>query len=161
MARELKLEDEELLYQPSTAINSGFVHQDATTLIPVPGQRKASGVLVIGGSSCHFFGSEKATSKRASTGDTISAIQSLHNLDVTQLETIAYGIHVSHKFHFIETAFRFTALDNDRWIVGDNNGHLIMLGVERNGPGHAVSGIKFLELGLVCFQWKNRKPGKG
>ncbi len=82
VARELKLDDEELSYEHSTAIAGGFAQDHATCLIPVSGQRKTSGVLVVGDGSCHFFGSERVTSKRASTGDKLTAVHSLANADL-------------------------------------------------------------------------------
>lgn len=82
VARELKLDEEELLYEHSTAVAGGFAQDDATHLIPVSGPRKTAGILAVGGGSCHFFGSERVTSKRASTGDKLTAVHSLAHTDI-------------------------------------------------------------------------------
>ncbi|KIO17685.1 hypothetical protein M407DRAFT_32631, partial [Tulasnella calospora MUT 4182] len=131
IARELKLDEQELLYEQSTAISGGFAHEGATSLIPVSGQRKTPGVLVLGGGTCHFFGSERATSKRASTGESkLSAVHSLAKGDLPLQGTLSW-----------------CAVDENRFLLGDELGYLCLLGVDRAGAGQTVSDINVLELG--------------
>lgn len=86
LARELKLDDQELLYEHSPVIAGGFVHDLATSLIPVPGQRKTPGVLVVGGARAHFIGSERVSAKRASRGPEVATSKSAdHSLAKTDL----------------------------------------------------------------------------
>ena len=82
MARELKLDEEELSFAHSTAVEGGFAQDEGSRLIPVPGPRKTAGVLVAGGCICHFFGSERVTGKKASTGDRLNAVHSLAHADL-------------------------------------------------------------------------------
>ncbi|KAG8949792.1 hypothetical protein FRC04_008332 [Tulasnella sp. 424] len=133
IARELKLDEQELLYEQSTAISGGFAHEGATLLVPISGQRKTPGVLVLGGGTCHFFGSERATSKRASTGESkLSAVHSLAKGDLPLQGTISW-----------------CAIDENRFLLGDELGYLCLLGVDRAGASHAISDINVVELGQV------------
>lgn len=68
IARELKVDEQELQYEHSPIIAGGFVQDQASLLIPVPGQRKTPGVIALGGSAAHFIGSERVAAKRASRG---------------------------------------------------------------------------------------------
>ena len=89
IARELSLEKEELIPEPSKAIAAGFAQDGATLLIPVNGPKKTTGVLSLGGDTCHFFGTERAASKRASTGGEAAAVKSLAKTTLPLIGAIA------------------------------------------------------------------------
>ncbi|KAG8861744.1 hypothetical protein FRB96_002702 [Tulasnella sp. 330] len=138
IGRELKLDEQELLYEHSPVIAGGFVHDLAKSLIPVPGQRKSPGVLVVGGAYAHFIGSERVTAKRASRGPEVAtALSADHSLAKSDLPLDQTG------------EIRFAAIDDSRFLISDSNGHLCLLNVTRNGPSNTVSAINTLDLGLV------------
>ncbi|KAG9035896.1 hypothetical protein FRB95_010299 [Tulasnella sp. JGI-2019a] len=138
IARELNLKDQELLYEHSSAIAGGFVQNHATILLPVPGQRKTPGVLVLGGGVAHFIGSERVTAKQPSRqSEAESSLTAVHSLVESKLPLESIG-HIT-----------FAAIDDTRYLLGDSQGRICLLSVGRKDPSSTVSSINILELGRV------------
>ncbi|KAG8896128.1 hypothetical protein FRB99_009058 [Tulasnella sp. 403] len=136
VARELKLDEQELSYEHSSALAGGFAQNGASLIIPINGSRKLGGILVVGGGSCHFFGSEKAAAKRSSvagpTADKLTAVHSIAHCDTPLVGRIAYA-----------------TVDENRFLLGDSRGQLCLLLLERTGPGSSVSTIYVTTVGQV------------
>lgn len=147
VAHELDLDKEEIHPEPSKALASGFAQDDASLLIPVAGAKKTTGVLTLGGETCHFFGSERAASKRATGDRETNSIISLARGDLKLRGTPWYAVGYFINVALSDVHTSFGVVDDSRWIVGDSFGQLYILGVEKYGPGGTVSSVLAQSLG--------------